>query len=76
MSGKKGKSGIYVRTEEYKNKLRKAHHIKPLLKIIEEYNIINFNQAINCVELWDIDNGITLCRTCHYLTRKKICLKF
>jgi len=47
-----------------------AHHIKELYLILKEYNIKTMEQARNCKELWDIENGITLCRECHKLTFK------
>lgn len=40
-------------------------HIIPLSKIVEEYNITSIEDAISCQELWDIDNGRTLCYDCH-----------
>jgi len=45
-----------------------AHHIKPLSIIITENNIKTLEQALNCEEIWDIDNGQTLCLKCHYKT--------
>ncbi len=45
-----------------------AHHIKGFNKIIKENNIININLARECKELWNINNGITLCEECHSLT--------
>ena len=53
-----------------------AHHIKEMSKIIEENKIKTLKQALNCDELWNLDNGVTLCRECHDLTkkgRKKVC---
>ncbi len=44
------------------------HHIKSLKIIIKENNLVNSNDAIKCKELWDTDNGITLCKECHKLT--------
>jgi len=43
-------------------------HIKPYALIIKEKNIESVEQALNCPELWDIDNGRTLCYPCHKLT--------
>lgn len=43
-----------------------SHHIKPLAEIIEENSIANREDARKCVALWDLNNGITLCRKCHY----------
>lgn len=45
-----------------------AHHINGLNKIIRENNIKNIIDARNCKEMWDINNGITLCEECHSLT--------
>lgn len=45
-----------------------AHHIKPLWQLMNEYKIRSFDDAIKCKELWDIDNGQTLCIPCHKQT--------
>lgn len=42
-----------------------AHHIKPFAKLIKRYNLKTKEDAVKCFELWDINNGITLCRDCH-----------
>lgn len=42
-----------------------AHHIKPLRIILKEYNINTIEKAKHCKELWNIDNGLTLCTNCH-----------
>ena len=46
-----------------------AHHIKEREKIWQENNIKTLEDAFNCKELWNINNGITLCRKCHNLTK-------
>lgn len=46
-----------------------VHHIKPRYIIFKENNIKNLRDALNCKELWDKDNAITLCRKCHNLTK-------
>jgi len=43
-----------------------AHHKKSFAKILEENNIKTYEDAMNCKELWDVDNGVTLC---HDLTK-------
>lgn len=44
-----------------------VHHKNPLIKIVNVNGIENLEQARGCSELWDIDNGITLCSECHKL---------
>lgn len=42
-----------------------AHHIISFSSIIRKNNIDSVTKALNCNLLWDIQNGITLCRKCH-----------
>lgn len=42
-----------------------AHHIEELNKLIKKYNIKTLNEALNCIELWNTNNGITYCERCH-----------
>jgi len=42
-----------------------AHHIKPFMSIIQYYEITTLEEALECEELWNINNGITLCKECH-----------
>jgi hypothetical protein len=42
-----------------------AHHIISFQKLTEDFNIKSVIDALNCVQLWDINNGITLCTKCH-----------
>ncbi len=44
-----------------------SHHVKPLSQIIDEFGITSRADArLYASEVWDIDNGITLCMRCHY----------
>lgn len=45
-----------------------ADHIKAFSIIIKENNIKTVEDAVICAELWDINNGRTLCRPCHLKT--------
>ena len=42
-----------------------AHHIKSFSSILQKYEITTFEEALECDELWNINNGITLCKECH-----------
>jgi len=47
-----------------------AHHIKLFNEIMSENNIKTVEEAIACQELWNLDNGITLCKKCHKKIRQ------
>ena len=49
-----------------------AHHTKRFAIILQEYNITTFEAALNCSELWETNNGTTLCKSCHDKIRKVI----
>ena len=46
-----------------------SHHIKSFSLIIEENNIKSLEDALMCSELWNINNGRTLCIPCHNKTK-------
>ena len=50
-----GKRGCYLH----------AHHIKSFSSILQYYEITTKEEAYNCEELWNINNGITFCKKCH-----------
>lgn len=43
-----------------------SHHIIEMADLISEHHITNRDEARACTELWDINNGKTLCVPCHY----------
>lgn len=42
-----------------------ADHIKQYALIIKEQGISTYEQAVSCEELWQVNNGRTLCIDCH-----------
>lgn len=59
--------------------LEADHQQKQFSQIIHEYNIKNLKKAMFCKELWNLNNGRTLCISCHRKTytgvSKKLWLK-
>ena len=45
--------------------LEADHYPKSFSQIVEEHQIKNLEQALSCQELWDVNNGRTLCHNCH-----------
>lgn len=46
---------------------KQVHHIKELKRIIEENNITTIEQARQCKELWDVNNGSILKKGEHFI---------
>lgn len=45
-----------------------ADHITRLADLVKANGIVTIEQAVECPLLWDIDNGRTLCHSCHEQT--------
>jgi len=45
-----------------------ADHVVALSAIMRTYNVKTVTDALACKELWDLDNGVTLCVPCHKRT--------
>lgn len=44
------------------------HHIIAMSILIRKNNVKSIEGATNCAELWNKENGITLCAECHKMT--------
>jgi 5-methylcytosine-specific restriction endonuclease McrA len=51
-----GKNKTYVEAD---------HHPEKFIDIIRKNKIDSIEKAVRCEELWDIENGRTLCKKCH-----------
>ena len=51
--------------------LEADHYPKRFSKILEEYNIKTLEEALVCEELWNRNNGRTLCKKCHDKTKRR-----
>ena len=43
-----------------------SHHIVPLADLVQAHGITDREHARSCDALWDLGNGMTVCRPCHY----------
>lgn len=64
MEGVRARDGKCVRCGSVEN--LESHHLVELAVLLVEHGVKNRNDARNTPELWDLDNGITLCQECHY----------
>ena len=49
-----------------------AHHIVRFSALMEENHITTLEEAIQCEALWDVSNGITLCKKCHKKEHRRL----
>lgn len=48
-----------------------AHHIKPFGQILDDNLVDSLEKARECQELWEVKNGVTLCKKCHTILHTK-----
>lgn len=48
-----------------------AHHIIKMSTLIHKNNVHTYDRAMDCDVLWNVGNGVTLCRECHDKTKWK-----
>jgi hypothetical protein len=41
------------------------HHVKTFNDMFKDNNITTIKQALECKEIWNLDNGVCLCYSCH-----------
>lgn len=58
------KCGIYNSPQNPPVQIQ-VDHINPFYKIMADSSITTLQEARECVELWDENNGRTLCKKCH-----------
>jgi hypothetical protein len=64
MDAVKARDGKCLRCGSTEN--LEAHHIVELAELLKRHGVTTREQARETPELWDLDNGETLCRRCHY----------
>ena len=51
---------------KYNKSLRlEVHHAKTFNDICNENNVTTLEQALECRELWNLNNGFSICYKCH-----------
>jgi hypothetical protein len=51
-----------------KGKYLEAHHLVAFSKLLHKNKIQSVEEALDCEELWQEENGISLCKSCHSRT--------
>lgn len=51
--------------EDSKGGNLEAHHKNGMAYLVHKNNIMSMEGALRCDELWDLSNGVTLCKKCH-----------
>lgn len=59
------------RSKEVSGQLEADHFPKMFIEILNEYQIETYDEAVACEELWNMNNGRTLCKQCHIASRRR-----
>ena len=59
-----------ARIKDNKGLRLEVHHAKSFNDICKENNITTIKQALTCKQIWSLDNGISLCYSCHKNSEK------
>jgi hypothetical protein len=51
--------------KDNKNLRLEVHHAKTFNDICKENNVTTVEQALACKELWSLNNGVSICYSCH-----------
>jgi 5-methylcytosine-specific restriction endonuclease McrA len=55
----------HASVKDIKSLRLEVHHPKAFDEICKENNVSTLEQALECKELWDLENGISICHKCH-----------
>jgi hypothetical protein len=56
--------------KENKSLRLEVHHPKAFDEICKENNVSTVEQALECKELWNVNNGVSICYRCHKYIEK------
>jgi hypothetical protein len=55
----------HTNVKDNKSLRLEVHHAKAFNDICKENNVSTVEQALACEELWDLNNGFSICYRCH-----------
>ena len=55
----------HASVKENKSLRLEVHHPKSFDDICKENNVYTVEQALECKELWNVNNGVSICYRCH-----------
>ena len=55
----------HISLKDKRNLRLEVHHLKRFKDIVIQNNITTIEEALECQDLWNIDNGICVCSSCH-----------